>query len=119
MLHFDLLNVAGRVPEASQIRSVDIRAADNSYTLTPGQDPALLEQARALHQAVIADEAHVRALDDSRDFTLSEEADPNTTHTGLRIIYSLTNGTQVERWYYLPITRERLSQPDTCDHLLD
>ncbi len=119
MLHFDLLNVAGRVPEASQIRSVDIRTADNSYTLTPGQDPALLEQARALHQAVIAGEAHVRALDDSRDFTLSEEADPNTTHTGLRIIYSLNNGTQVERWYYLPITRERLSQPDTYDHLLD
>ena len=35
VLHFDLLGVADRVPEASQIRSVDIRVSDNSYTFTP------------------------------------------------------------------------------------
>lgn len=119
VLHFDLLGVADRVPEAGQIRQLEVRAADNSYTLTPERDADLVEQIRSLHQAVIADEAHVRVLDDSHDFTLPEEADPNTTHTGLRLIYILNNGTRVERWYYLPITRERLTQPETYDHLLN
>ena len=57
VLHFDLLGVADRVPEASQIRSVDIRVSDNSYTFTPEQDADLVEQVRALHQAVAAEEA--------------------------------------------------------------
>ena len=119
VLHFDLLGVADRVPEAGQLQTLEVRTADNSYTLTPEQDGDLVEQVRTLHQAVVADEAHVQALDDSRDLTLSEEADPNTTHTGLRLTYSLNNGTRVERWYYLPITRDRLAQPETYDHLLD
>ena len=119
VLHFDLLGVADRVPEASQIQTLEVRTADNSYTLTPEQDGDLVEQIRAIHQAIVADKAHVQALDDSRDLTLSEEADPNTTHTGLRLTYSLNNGTRVERWYYLPITRDRLAQPGTYDHLLD
>lgn len=118
-LHFDLLGIASRVPEASQIQTLEVRTADNSYTLTPEQDGDLVEQIRAIHQAIVADKAHVQALDDSRDLTLSEEADPNTTHTGLRLTYSLNNGTRVERWYYLPITRDRLAQPETYDHLLD
>ena len=54
VLHFDLLGVADRVPKASQIRSVDIRVSDNSYTFTPEQDADLVEQVRALHQAVAA-----------------------------------------------------------------
>ena len=119
VLHFDLLGVADRVPEASQIQTLEVRTADNSYTLTPEQDGDLVEQIRAIHQAIVADKAHVQALDDSRDLTLSEEADPNTTHTGLRLTYSLNNGTRVDRWYYLPITRDRLAQPETYDHLLD
>lgn len=119
VLHFDLLGVADRVPEAGQLQTLEVRTADNSYTLTPEQDGDLVEQIRAIHQAIVADKAHVQALDDSRDLTLSEEADPNTTHTGLRLTYSLNNGTRVERWYYLPITRDRLAQPETYDHLLD
>ena len=119
VLHFDLLGVADRVPEAGQLQTLEVRTADNSYTLTPEQDRDLVEQVRAIHQAIVADKAHVQALDDSRDLTLSEEADPNTTHTGLRLTYSLNNGTRVERWYYLPITRDRLAQPETYDHLLD
>lgn len=118
-LHFDLLGIASRVPEAGQIQTLEVRTADNSYTLTPEQDGDLVEQIRAIHQAIVADKAHVQALDDSRDLTLSEEADPNTTHTGLRLTYSLNNGTRVKRWYYLPITRDRLAQPETYDHLLD
>ena len=44
VLHFDLLGVADRVPEASQIQTLEIRIADNTYTLTPEKDADLLEQ---------------------------------------------------------------------------
>ena len=53
VLHFDLLGVADRVPEASQIQTLEIRIADNTYTLTPEKDADLLEQVRALHQTVV------------------------------------------------------------------
>ena len=55
VLHFDLLGVADRVPEASQIQTLEIRIADNTYTLTPEKDADLLEQVRAVHQTVVAD----------------------------------------------------------------
>ena len=46
VLHFDLLGVADRVPEAFQIQTLEIRIADNTYTLTPEKDADLLEQVR-------------------------------------------------------------------------
>ena len=118
-LHFDLLGVADRVPEAGQIWSLDIRTAGNSYTLTPEADADLLEQVRTLHQAVAADEAYIRAADLSRYSTASEDEDPNITYASLDLTYTLKNGSRVARWYYLPITRDRLSQSGTYDNLLD
>ncbi len=118
VLHFDLLGVADRVPEASQIRSVDIRVSDNSYTFTPEQDADLVEQVRALHQAVAAEEAYIRETE-AAGYTSSMEESPDNSHTGLSITYTLKSGAKVDRWYFLPITRDRMAQPGTYDHLLD
>ena len=117
-LHFDLLGIASRVPEASQIRSVDIRVSDNSYTFTPEQDADLVEQVRALHQAVAAEEAYIREAE-AAGYTSSMEESPDNSHTGLSITYTLKSGAKVDRWYFLPITRDRMAQPGTYDHLLD
>lgn len=118
-LHFDLLGIASRVPEASQIQTLEVRTADNSYTLTPEQDGDLVEQIRTLHQAVVADEAYIREMESLQYSTLSEDEDPDTTFTGLSLTYVLKSGARVDRWYHLPITRDRLAQPGTYDHLLD
>ena len=118
VLHFDLLGVADRVPKASQIRSVDIRVSDNSYTFTPEQDADLVEQVRALHQAVAAEEAYIRETE-AAGYTSSMEESPDNSHTGLSITYTLKSGAKVDRWYFLPITRDRMAQPGTYDHLLD
>ena len=119
VLHFDLLGVAGRVPESAQIRSVDIRVADNSYTFTPEKDAELVEQIRTLHQAVAADETYILEMEAAGDSTLSEEEDSNTAYAGLDLTYTLKNGTRVNRWYHLPIARDRLAQPETYDFMLD
>ena len=119
VLHFDLLGVAARVPEADQIQTLEVRTADNTYTLTPAEDGDLIEQFRQIHQAIIGDEAYVRDMDIQRYATLSEDEMLNTAYDVVTFSYSLTSGAEVERWYYLPITRERLAQPETYDHLLD
>lgn len=119
VLHFDLLGVAARVPEADQIRTLEVRTADNTYTLTPAEDGDLIEQFRQIHQAIIGDEAYVRDMDIQRYATLSEDEMLNTAYDVVTFSYSLTSGAEVDRWYYLPITRERLAQPETYDHLLD
>ena len=119
VLHFDLLGVAARVPEADHIQTLEVRTADNSYTLTPEQDGDLVEQVRTLHQAVVADEAYIREMESLQYSTLSEDEDPDTTFTGLSLTYVLKSGARVDRWYHLPITRDRLAQPGTYDHLLD
>ena len=119
VLHFDLLGVADRVPEAGQLQTLEVRTADNSYTLTPEQDRDLVEQVRTLHQAVVADEAYIREMESLQYSTLSEDEDPDTTFTGLSLTYVLKSGARVDRWYHLPITRDRLAQPETYDHLLD
>ena len=119
VLHFDLLGVADRVPEASQIQTLEIRLADNTYTLTPEKDADLLEQVRALHQTVVADESYVREMEARRSSTWSEDETPNTAYTGLNLTYTLKSGTRIDRWYSLLITRDRLAQPETYDYLLD
>ena len=119
VLHFDMLGVAARVPEADQIQTLEVRTADNTYTLTPAEDGDLIEQFRQIHQAIIGDEAYVRDMDIQRYATMSEDEMLNTAYDVVTFSYSLTSGAEVDRWYYLPITRERLAQPETYDHLLD
>ena len=119
VLHFDLLGVADRVPEASQIQTLEIRIADNTYTLTPEKDADLLEQVRTLHQAVVADETYVREMAARRYSTWSEDETPNTAYAGLNLTYTLKSGARVDRWYSLLITRDRLARPETYDYLLD
>lgn len=119
VLHFDLLGIASRVPEAADVQEVSVDVANNYYTFDPQADAELLEQLRTLHQAVIADEAYIREMEPLQYSTLSEAEDPDTTFTGLRLTYILKSGAQVERWYSLPLTRGRMAQPGTYDYLLD
>ena len=119
VLHFDLLGIASRVPEAADVQEISVDVANNYYTFDPQADAELLEQLRTLHQAVIADEAYIREMEPLQYSTLSEAEDPDTTFTGLRLTYILKSGAQVERWYSLPLTRGRMAQPGTYDYLLD
>ena len=93
-------------------------AAGNSYTLTPEADGALLEQVRAVHQAVIADEAYILSTDAMTTLPAGME-ETDLTWESISLTYYLKDGGKVSRWYRVPVTRDRLAQAGTYDNLLD
>jgi ABC-2 type transport system permease protein len=114
VLRFDALGVAARVPEVSQVKSVELYAAGNTYTLCPGEDDALIEQLRTVHKAIVADEDYIR-----REFSWSEDYEDGETYTYLWLTYNLTNGQTVYRSYTVPMTQVRIGQEGTYDQLID
>lgn len=119
VLHFDLLGISRRVPEAAEMKQVEFYGAENTYTLYPGEDADLLEQVRAVHQAIVDDQDYIRAFDTADIYEMADSEEQLATYTFVRLIYTLNNGLKVERYYTLPITRERLAQEGTYDNALD
>jgi hypothetical protein len=103
------------VPEVSQVESVDLTVAGNSYTFYPGQDNDLIEQLRTVHKAIIADEDYVQG------YWTGEFYDEENVYTStyLRLYYNLTNGQTVYRTYSVPMTKARIAQEGAYDQLLD
>lgn len=112
VLHFDLFGVADRVPEVSQVKKVELYTANNSYTFYPDEDAELIEQVRAVHQAIAADRDYIVETIDTTDWI---DMDYVTFH----VTYTLASGLKMERNYALPISRQRISQEGTYETLLD
>ena len=118
MLRYDLLGIEDRVPQVSETASLELQAAGNSYTLYAGEDDELMEQVRRIHQAIIADKTYIQGQENGGIYTAPEnEVFQRWTYVDLT--YVLTNGTKVQRSYYIPVTDDRLGQSDTYDYLLD
>ena len=118
-MKFDLLGVADRVPAAGEVKELYVNVADNSYTLTPETDGHLLEQVRAIHQAVIADETYILSMDEAWTSPSAVTKETGVGWESISLTYYLKDGGKVSRWYSVPVTRDRLTQPETYDCLLD
>ena len=119
VLRFDLLGISRRVPEIDRVEKVEFYAADNTYRLYPGEDDALLEEVRTLHQAIVEDQAYIRNYEDNWRSTVVNDDIGTMAYTYIRLIYTLNNGLKVERYYDLPLTKYRMGQEGTYDRLLD
>ena len=119
-MKYDLFGVERRVPDAGSIKEVNLYAADSNYYLTPGQDDALIEEVRALHQAIINDKdyALTAAAAASEAYSGADEEIPHA-YTNVRFTYTLNSGLKVERQYDLYLARDRMAQDGTYDNLLD
>lgn len=113
----DALGVVRRVPGPDSIRQVQLYAADSNYYLTTGQDDALIEELRTLHQAIIADEDRI-VRDDVWELYVGDEEN-QITYQYIRMIYTLNSGLTVERRYNVPLVRQRMAEHGTYDSLLD
>ena len=114
----DLFGVVRRVPALDGIKTLQIYAADSNYYLTPGQDDALIEEVRALHQAIINDKDYaLTAASAASEACTDREA--LYAYTTVRFTYTLNSGLKVERQYDLYLTRDRMAQDGTYDNLLD
>ena len=101
------------------MEKVEFYAADNTYRLYPGEDDEVLEQVRAVHKAIVADQNYVRDYEDNWRYTVASDDTGTMTSTYIRFIYTLHNGLKVERRYSIPMTKYRMSQDGTYDNLLD
>jgi len=119
VLHFDLLGVEKRVPQAGQVEFVDLYVADNNYTFDPETEADLLEEVRAVHRAIAEDADYIRSME--RNWTIGGETDYMnvSSYNTVRLIYHLKSGVTVSRRYYVPITRNRLQNETTYDFALN
>ena len=130
----DLFGVVRRVPAPDSVKLVNVYAAGSNYYLTPGKDDALIEEVRALHQAIVDDRDYIMSTAEGRsvyaetedsyaiDAPATESVSTSVSsfaNTSVRFTYTLNSGLKVERRYNLYLTRNRMDQEDTYDHLLD
>ena len=117
-MKFDVFGVVRRVPAADSVKQVNLYTADSNYYLTPGQDDALIEKVRALHQAIINDKDHALTAASAASEACTDR-EVLYTYTTVRFTYTLNSGLKVERQYDLYLTRDRMAQDGTYDNLLD
>jgi len=131
----DLFSVVRRVPAPDSVKLVNVYAAGSNYYLTPGKDDALIEEVRALHQAIVDDRDYIMSTAEGRSVYMETEEGSYTigapaseivstsvssfANTSVRFTYTLNSGLKVERRYNLYLTQNRMDQEDTYDHLLD
>lgn len=119
-MKYDVFGVVRRVPAADSVKQVNLYAADSNYYLTPGQDDELIEEVRALHQAIINDKDYaLTAASPASEAYSSADGEIPGAYASVRFTYTLNSGLKVERWYSLYLTRDRMAQEGTYDNLLD
>ena len=119
-MEFDVFGVVRRVPAADSVKQVNIYAAGSNYYLTPGQDDELIEEVRALHQAIINDKDYaLTAASAASEAYSGADGEVSGAYASVRFTYTLNSGLKVERWYSLYLTRDRMAQDGTYDNLLD
>ena len=117
-MKFDVFGVVRRVPAADSVKQVNLYAADSNYYLTPGQDDALIEEVRALHQAIINDKDYALTAASAASEACTDR-EVLYAYTTVRFTYTLNSGLKEERQYDLYLTRDRMAQDGTYDNLLD
>ena len=119
-MKYDVFGVVRRVPAADSVKQVNIYAAGSNYYLTPGQDDELIEEVRALHQAIINDKDYaLTAASAASEAYSSADGEIPGAYASVRFTYTLNSGLKVERQYDLYLTRDRMAQEGTYDNLLD
>lgn len=124
-LELDLLGFERRVPDAAQVKTVEIRGISSApydsadYLNFSTSDPQTIEEITSLHSAITGRKDELEAIQASGVSTESWITQSNgldlqvETNTSVRLWYELTDGTVLERQYDLPIRQEDLEDPST------
>ena len=119
-LELDLLGFERRVPDAAQVKTVEIRGISSApydsgaYLDFSTSDPQTIEQITSLHSAITGRKDELEAIQASGVSTETWISQSNgldlqvETSTSVRLCYELTDGTVLERRYDLPIRQEDL-----------
>lgn len=105
----DLFGLERRVPDADQIKTVSV----HSYldiNCDAEKFPNLCEDITELHEMIVADKNYIRDMD-----AIWEWGGEEVRWRTFAIEYTLKNGSTLERYYYLPLRRERSQDVNTYD----
>jgi ABC-2 type transport system permease protein len=106
-VRFDLLGVESRVPDAADVKQVDFTISSQGYLSGTVRDPALIEQFRQAHLAVLGEKEEQRA----RQGTL-QSGDTGDTAGYFQITYVLKDDTSLSRSYSLTYGKSWTEAPD-------
>ena len=128
LMELDGFGFESRVPAAAQVQSVSVTGVESHpdddlewfpYNIT---DPALIEQVTQLHRRIAEEKGVLEQAANTRASGWSVEDDGLEVQTeggtNLRLTYTLIDGSVMERYYYLPVSEENLSDPDSPAALL-
>ena len=129
LMELDGFGSETRVPDTAQVKTVYIDSIESSptddldwltYTM---DDPELIEAVTQLHQRIVEEKSWLEKDADTRTGNWTSAAtdglDIQTEGgTDLRLTYVLTDGTEMERYYYLPVTTDTLADPNSPDAML-
>ena len=129
LMELDGFGFERRVPAAAQVERVYLSSVRsypdddlrwNTYTL---EDPELIGQLVELHQRITQEKGWLEEAANHQGNSWSvDEADGLQVQTedgvDLSLTYILTDGSIMERSYYLPVTTETLTDPDSPDAML-
>ena len=116
-MRFDLFGIESRIPDGSEIAQLEIYLANNTYYLTPEDQPELLSGAQDLQRTLIAQKDLIRGNYETYRHG-STSSDPDA-YTNIRYIYTLRNGATVERFYTVSFARSDLSVPGSYANVMD
>lgn len=116
-MRFDLFGIESRIPDGSEIAQLEIYLANNTYYLTPEDQPELLSGAQDLQRTLIAQKDLIRSNYETYRHG-STSSDPDA-YTNIRYIYTLKNGSTVERFYTVSFARSDLSVPGSYANAMD
>ena len=105
-VRMDVAGVERRVPKTSEIESISVQCSRaNSFTAT-SEDTETIEAIRAIHRAVLD---QMKDGDVDLDGALVEDGQ----YIWIRLKYTLTDGSALERAYNVPVSYTHLTLPTT------
>ena len=116
-MRFDLFGIERRVPGKNEIAQLEIYLANNTYYLTPEDQPELLSGAQDLQRTLIAQKDLIRSNYETYRHG-STSSDPDA-YTNIRYIYTLKNGATVERFYTVSFARSDLQTSGSYANVMD
>ena len=116
-MRYDLFGIERRIPDQNEIAQLEIYLASNTYYLTPEDQPELLSGAQDLQRTLIAQKDLIRSNYETYRHG-STSSDPDA-YTNIRYIYTLKNGSTVERFYRVSFARSDLSVPGSYANVMD
>ena len=116
-MRYDLFGIERRIPDGSEIAQLELYVANNTYYLTPEDQPELLAGAQELQRTLIDQKFLIESNYETYRHG-STSSDPDV-YTNIRYVYTLKSGAAVERFYTVAFARSDLQQPGSYAGVLD